>query len=273
VPHEILGSGVAVHVWAEGPSERPPLLLVHGFLGSAHWFDRLTPLLAGPFRVIRTDLLGHGRSGTAPDGYAPQDQARALAEVLGRLGITSVAVLGHSLGADVAIALAELGAPVSALMVVNEGPDYTLATTPAVNSLLRLPGIGRFLYARLPASAIRSAVARFFAPGFAMTEAFSDPDWPVLDARAVGYECFRATQDGKEQYVADVPLDIRLGRLSVPAFVLFGQQDQTYRSAESCARYRAVSGVRVETIAEAGHSPAIEAPERVASAVRRFLAE
>ena len=45
-----------------------------------------------------------------------------------------------------------LFASVAKLIVINEGPDYTVANVPAVNSLLLLPWFGSILYRNLPAS-------------------------------------------------------------------------------------------------------------------------
>jgi pimeloyl-ACP methyl ester carboxylesterase len=167
------------------------------FLGSMVWFDRLAPRLAEGLRVVRTDLLGHGRSAKPDRGYAPEDQAGILDALLGQLGVTSATVLGHSMGADIAIALAERGGTVEQLIVIDEGPEYMVATPPAVNSVLRLPGIGGLIYRSLPAFAFRMAVMSFFAPRYRLTDAFHTPERPVDDARAVPYACFRSSQAEK----------------------------------------------------------------------------
>jgi pimeloyl-ACP methyl ester carboxylesterase len=208
-----------VHVRDEGPKRGQTIVLVHGFLGSTHWFDRLAPLLAEDFRVIRTDLIGHGASSDIEGGYSPDAQGRVLTRVLDYLGVTGGTLLGHSLGADVAIAAIENGAIVDYLVVVNEGPDYTTFNRNPINALLRAPLIGPTLYRGLSAAAIRAAVARFFAPGFPMVTAFDAPLQPVSYAR----------------------------------------------SASSTLRYQAVDTATVETIADAGHSPILENPERTAS--------
>ncbi|MFJ2666773.1 alpha/beta fold hydrolase [Nocardia fluminea] len=42
-----------LHVRRDGPADAEPLLLVHGFMESLHWWDRLTPLLSDTFRSRR----------------------------------------------------------------------------------------------------------------------------------------------------------------------------------------------------------------------------
>ena len=182
--------GRNIHVREDGPSGGPPIVLVHGFLCSMRWFERLTPLLADDFRLVRTDLLGHGCSAKPNWGYAPEDQGGILDDLLGHRGVTGATVLGHSLGADVAVALAERGGKVGKLIVIDEGPDYKVAYPPAVNTVLRLPGLGRLMYRTLPTCAFRIALESFFAPGYRLADAFDTPGPAVDDARAVPYACF-----------------------------------------------------------------------------------
>lgn len=83
----------------------PPLVCLHGFLGSG---DNLWPLaehLKAQRGSLLMDLRGHGRS---PHGqpYSLEGMADDVAETLKAEGIERTAVLGHSLGGKVAMALA-----------------------------------------------------------------------------------------------------------------------------------------------------------------------
>ena len=260
-----------INVREDGRQDAPPIVLLHGFLGSMRWFDRLTPLLSAHFRVIRTDLLGHGYSSKPETGYGPENQASLLGVLLDRMGVTHATILGHSMGADVAISLAEQGFWTGRLIVIDEAPDYTVINPPGINSLLLRPRLGRVLYRSLPAFATRAAVAAFFAPGYPMADAFDVPDRPVRDARAVPYSCFQQSQAEQQRFFAETANDVRLRGLEVSTLVIFGEQDQLFRSAESCDRYRCVPNVRVERIPDAGHSPMVEKPFRTAEVILNFL--
>lgn len=85
--------------------EGPPLLCLHGFLGSG---DNLWPLaehLKAQRTSLLTDLRGHGRS---PHGrpYSLAAMADDAAETLRAEGFGRAAVLGHSLGGKVAMTMA-----------------------------------------------------------------------------------------------------------------------------------------------------------------------
>src|SRR5260370_16298321 len=61
-----------MHVVADGKPAAPALLLIHGTGASTAWWDPVVPRLAGAYRVIRGDLLGHrGASSPAGGGAHP----------------------------------------------------------------------------------------------------------------------------------------------------------------------------------------------------------
>lgn len=260
----------AVHVRVDGPEDAPPLVLVHGFGSSLHWWDRVTNLLADRYRVVRLDLLGHGGSAKPATGYHPTDQARMISEVLLALEVEKVTVVGHSLGADIAIALAERSSLVTRLVLIGQGPDYSCSTIPSSQRLLRLPVIGQVLQLRPPAPAVRRGYAFGFAPGFRLASAFADRDRIFVDERALPFTAFRQTLLGLEDYVRVRPLDERVRDLGVCTLVIFGAQDQLWNPFTSVPRYRAVPNARVEVIDDAGHTPQVETPSRVARLIDEF---
>ncbi|MFA0928667.1 alpha/beta hydrolase [Pseudomonas syringae pv. tagetis] len=90
-----------------GPEDGRPVIALHGWLDNANSFARLAPCLEG-LRVVALDLAGHGHSDHRPAGasYALADYAFDVLQVAGQLGWQRFALLGHSLGAIVAVLLA-----------------------------------------------------------------------------------------------------------------------------------------------------------------------
>lgn len=264
-----VGSG-DIHVRVDGPDGSPTLVLLHGFGCSLHWWDRVSGLLADRYRVVRLDLLGHGASSKPTTGYHPTDQARMVGEVLLALGVEKAMVVGHSLGADIAIALAERSSLVTRLALVGQGPDYSCSTIPPAQRLLRMPVVGQLLQLRPPAPAVRRGYSLSFAPGFRLASAFTDRDRIVVDESALPFAAFRQSLLGLEDYVRVRPLDERIRDLGVCTLVLFGARDQLWNPFTSVPRYRAVPNARVEVIDDAGHTPQVETPSRVARLIDEF---
>ena len=96
---------LAVH--ASGPEHAPPLLVLHGALGSTGLeTDRLVARWERSFRVYALDFSGHGGStaaGAAPSWEVYTDDASA---VLDQLDLRDTRVFGFSMGGGVALALA-----------------------------------------------------------------------------------------------------------------------------------------------------------------------
>ncbi|TCZ58567.1 alpha/beta fold hydrolase [Roseicella aquatilis] len=82
-----------------------PLVLLHGLFGSAGNWGAIQKRLAATHRVIALDLRNHGASGRAAAMDYPA-MADDVAETLRALGAAPAAVLGHSMGGKVAMALA-----------------------------------------------------------------------------------------------------------------------------------------------------------------------
>jgi pimeloyl-ACP methyl ester carboxylesterase len=114
-----------IYVRQDGPRDAPALPLIHGNASSARSWDELVPMLTRSHRVIRVDLLGHGRSAKPEDrSYALPDQARRAGEAMDRLGIgRRITAVGQSSGGATATALAgQRPGLVAALVLINTGP-------------------------------------------------------------------------------------------------------------------------------------------------------
>ncbi|MEV4012326.1 alpha/beta fold hydrolase [Nonomuraea angiospora] len=248
-----------MHVRQDGPRDAPALLLIHGTAASARSWDSLVPLLAGSHRVIRIDLLGHGRSGQPADGsYAIPDQARRAGAALDRLGVEHAVVAGHSSGGTVATALAEQRPDlVTALALINTGPsmDALIAQESAAIGPSQWPPNDE-------------QIRQFASTGF------SRPDYPVPqelvdDLRGMTFHAFVAIMQAPREYLEEQALPDRLKVLGKPLLVIFGEEDRRWRSS-SAADYRVVPGAKVELLPGAGHSPILEDPPRTAELLLAF---
>ena len=104
------------------PAGDAPVLLLHGLFGSADNWQTVSNRLAADFHVFAIDLRNHGRSPHVPEMNLPA-MARDVIDFMDAQAIPASRLLGHSLGARVAMELA-LSAPerVQALVVVDMAP-------------------------------------------------------------------------------------------------------------------------------------------------------
>ncbi|TIS53160.1 MAG: alpha/beta hydrolase [Mesorhizobium sp.] len=83
----------------------PALLMIHGFTDTSRSFSLMAPHLTG-CRLIIPDLRGHGASPAGTSGFKPADFADDIAALIGKLRLERPVLVGHSLGAMIAIELA-----------------------------------------------------------------------------------------------------------------------------------------------------------------------
>jgi pimeloyl-ACP methyl ester carboxylesterase len=271
----------AIQVTERGPTAAPargrrdragtPIVLLHCFGCSLHWWDRVEPVLAREHRVVRVDLLGFGGSEKPKSGYSMEDQAQLVALALGQLDVQGAVVVGHSMGFDVATALAAQSSElVDRLVDIDEAPDPSFGGLPFLAKLTFVPVIGQALRRISPDFAIEDGYGSAFAPGYDLGD-FSNQ--VIDDYRAMTYTSYDRSPDESDDFEDQVPLDQRVRDAAVPLLVIFGQHDQLYDDPEAAAQaYADVPGARIEIIPDAGHSPNVEKPAQTARLILRFAA-
>jgi pimeloyl-ACP methyl ester carboxylesterase len=256
-----------MHVVQDGEPSAPAVLLIHGTAASTAWWDPVVPLLASACRVVRVDLLGHGRSSSPAGGYDIPAQARRVGAVLDRLGVGRVVAIGHSTGGAVATALAEQqpGA-VAALALINTGPSTDAYVSQGLLSrLLLAPLSGRLLW-RLRTEAI---IRRAMRTGF--TRPVDVPRVIIEDTLGMTHRAVAGTARADVDYLGQRSIPARLTALGVPVLVIFGAADQRW-SSSSAAEYYVVPGARIELLPGVGHTPMLEDPQTTGKLLLDFAA-
>jgi pimeloyl-ACP methyl ester carboxylesterase len=252
----------------------PPIVLLHCYDCSLHWWDAMLPALEERHRVIRMDLLGHGGSQKPRSGYGIEEQAGLVASALNQLDVQGTVVVGHSLGGTVAVALADQASQlVDRVVIVDQAPNNDFGDTTLLDRLARVPVIGEAMWRVKVDALVEEGFEVAFAPGFDVADGFTDPDQVVKDNEAMTYTSFDTIPDAEDDYSEAVPLDVRMRNTAVPLMVIFGTEDQVYDADEALAAYRDVPGARVAAIEGAGHSPNVESPEETAALIEEFAAD
>ena len=245
--------------------EGPALVLLHGLFGARQNFGAVQKALAAEGRrVVALDLRNHGAS-PHTTGMAYPDMAADVAETLAAAGAWPAAVLGHSMGGKVAMALA-LSRPegVSRLIVADIAPVTYPAPLfaeylQAMRAMPLAPGLTRreadaAMSLAVPEPALRAFLLQNLVfPGEA-------PRWRI----------------GLGEIAAAIPeiagWPALPGRYDGPTLVLAGGHSP-YIRPEHHALFRALfPAAHFESIA-AGHWLHAENPQAFLVAVKAFLAE
>jgi pimeloyl-ACP methyl ester carboxylesterase len=239
----------------EGESnQRPALVCVHGAGSSSVIFMDVVRRLSPRRRMVALDLPGHGQSDRwLPPSEVSIDSYRdAVGTVCAHLGIERAVLLGHSMGAQVALAAAAAWPErVAGLVLVNSGAR--IAVTAALFERLA-SDFARFgkWFARLlwsPSTPL-DVVERWGA--IALT---AEPEIVEADFRAV--ERF----DGE-------PL---LARVTAPTLIFAGADDLLTPPKLAQALQTGIRGARAVVVPDAGHMVAQEQPETFFAELEAFL--
>jgi 2-haloalkanoic acid dehalogenase type II len=138
----VTSDGIGLAYWDEGAGPGPALLCLPGLTRNAEDFAPVVAAFAGRARVLRLDLRGRGASQWDPAylNYSILREAADVVELLDRLGIARVAVLGTSRGGLIAMTLAATARERLAGVVLNDvGPVVAPAGVARILGYLGLP--------------------------------------------------------------------------------------------------------------------------------------
>lgn len=246
--------------------EGPAILLLHGFGAAIDWWDDVAPSLALHHRVVRIDLIGHGGTAAPTVGYAIPRQAQLAAAVLDKLGVAHVTVIGHSMGGEVAVALAEIQPERIDRMILIDSPPTAETTFTTMTKIYLMPIIGEVLSHFQNDKAIRRGLAQGFAPNFVIPEKF------VADIRQLTYSAFRSAHTESIAYRTTRAPYKRLAAMkpSRPLLAIFGSLDAIV-PPDHAALFERVPGAKVAMIEGTGHSPMVEAPLKTLKLIEDFI--
>ncbi|TDH62825.1 alpha/beta fold hydrolase [Dankookia rubra] len=243
--------------------EGAPLVLLHGLFGAAGNWGAIQKRLAASHRVIALDLRNHGASGRdAAMGYPAM--AADVAETLTALNAAPAAVLGHSMGGKVAMALAlERPALVERLVVADIAPvTYPPALrgyVAAMQAVPLQPGLTRreadaALAATIPEPGIRAFLLQNLrfgegAPAWRLGLGEIEAAMPVIEA----FPDLAARYDG-------------------PVLVLNGERSSYIRPEHHGRILALFPRARFGTVAGSGHWVHSENPQGFLGLLETFLA-
>ncbi len=247
-----------------------PLVLLHGFTGSAASWEGVRAAFRTSRRVVALDLPGHGATVVAPGfDHSLARTADLVAAAMDALGIAAADVIGYSMGGRIALQLALAhGSRVAHLVL--ESASAGLATAPA-------RARRRAADAALAAAIERDGIAAFVARWEALPLFRSLAEQPPAVRERLRRQRLACDPAGLAVSLRGLGLGSqpwlgrRLASLASPVLLVTGERDAkfTRTAARLLPRF---ADARHEVVAAAGHVPHLEQPARFLHAVRTFFA-
>lgn len=268
--------GGAIHHLELGDPKSPALVMIHGLSGQLQHFSfAMAQELARDFRVILLDRPGCGYSHRDSDDLAsPNSQAQMIWRFLDAINISDPAVVGHSLGGAVALAMAlERPGQIHALALLAP-LTHPMATAPESFKGLRIrsPFLRRFLGHTLAVPAAKRTAVQVLADIFApepCPDAFLTEAGAALGLRPKAFVTASADIIAAEQAIPQMSKVYAQADLPTGA-VLFGEMDAIL-SPQTHGDPMQHHGFTLQLLPGRGHMLPITAPAESVRFVRETV--
>ena len=243
--------GTEIPYAASGPPTGPAIVMLHGLSDSWRSFEPVFAALPTDVRAVAVSLRGHGDAGQPAAGYDLTSLAADVVSLLEQLELDEVVLVGHSLGAAVA------------LQVARQAPDrlHALVLIGAFATPTEHP-----LVAELAAAVaeLKDPVDRAFIEEFQAGTVHGDvPDPYMLQVVAESAKVpARAWQGALDGFIAADHLGAAAA-VSVPTTLLWGDRDAYVPRADQNRLLALLPSARLEVYEDTGHAVHWEQPARV----------
>ncbi len=247
---ETFADGLTVRIEERGSGR--PILVLHGGGGpqSVSGFAEALSTRAHVLTPIHPGFAGEPR----PKWFnSIDDLALTYLELLERLDLRDVMVVGFSIGGWIASELA-------------------VRDTTSLGSIVLVDAVGIQVEGHEIADVFPltpdelSALSYHNPAAFRIDPTTLSPD--QVAARAANFQALGVY--GREPGMHDPKLRRRLGRVTIPALVVWGESDGVVDADYGRAYAKSLPNARFKLIPEAGHVPQIEQPERLLKLVWEF---
>ena len=243
-----------------GVGEAPPVILLHGFGADLNNWMFNQPALAEASRVIALDLPGHGGSTKTLTDGSPAALAELLIAFMAAQGLEAAHLVGHSLGAAVALELA-LAAPARVLSLSLISPA---GLGPEIN--------GGFITGFIEAKRrkqLKPVLQQLVTDPALITRDMLDDvlKFKRLDGAEAALRLIAEASFSGGRQTRD--LSGRLGELDQAIQVIWGRDDQVIPASQAAGL---PARVTLRLLEGAGHMPHMEKASEVNTLISDFLA-
>jgi pimeloyl-ACP methyl ester carboxylesterase len=265
--------GVRIYVEDQGTTTLPEaIVFLHGFGGSTFsWRYNIPFFVAQGYRVVAVDMKGFGLSDKDfSSDYSHLAQAEIVANILDKLGISRVYIVGHSMGTSVMLYFTHLYPQKVIGLVSVDGALNIDKISPFPSALVSFGPVHR---------AIRVALSYYLTKdriGAILESAYYNKE--IVTTEVINNYYYRAvSHDWTQSLLAmtrDMPknvIDFPLESILSPTLILWGENDTWVTWANIDKWRHKIPDSKFYTIPEVGHMLMEEKPDVFNEIVLGFL--
>ncbi len=260
-------------------TDRPTLLLLHGFPTSSWDWSQIWENLTSHFHVIAPDLLGYGFSAKPVDyDYSILDQADLCEALLTRLGVREYHILAHDYGDTVAqelLARAHDGSATSELKSVCflNGGLFPETHRARLAQRLLLSPLGSIFAKQMDITRFATNMTSVFGAGTPPSRAELEAMWSMIienNGVRVMHKLIAYIPERKQYRPRWVGAMTKARNDDIPLRLINGADDPVSGRHMAKLYSELVPAADVMLLNGIGHYPQIEAPQEVLRGVLGF---
>jgi len=236
-----------------------PLVLIHGFLGSAEMWEPQINFFKNYFRVITPDIPGFGKSNKAQSYSDINSIARLVLECLDEKKIDEFYLLGHSMGGMIVQEIAKInGKKILKLICYSTGPKGEMPGRfeTVEQSIANLNNKGLKVMARNIAKTwfIEGEKAKYFST---CVEAGKQTSLQAAENSLIAFQKWNGVSD--------------LKNIKNETLIIWGDQDKSYNHTQIKILEKEIKNSKLIVFKGCAHNVHLEQPNLFNTTVKNFL--
>ncbi|MCX6760644.1 MAG: alpha/beta hydrolase [Candidatus Nealsonbacteria bacterium] len=234
----------------------PAVLLLHGWGGSSDsWLEVEEFLVKENYFVIAPDLPGFGKSAPPPEPWGIQDYSDFIFNFTEKLKLDSFFLLGHSFGGRIAIKFSGQHADKLKSLILCDAAGIRIEPNIKTKTIMAAAKVGNVLFSHRLFAVIKERLRNIFY--------FLLRNRDYVKADGVMRETIKKALG--ENLFSELP------KIKVKTLIVWGEADQLVPVKCAHVFNKKIVGSQLNIMPKIGHSPHLEAPEKLSQIIIYFL--
>lgn len=254
---------LAYQISGQGPYT---LVLIHGMAASHHYWDQFLPYIPNTYQIIMIDLLGFGNSPKPKNTtYNLKNHCDPIIELLNRLKIKDMTIIGHSMGAIISLELArQMGQGVKKLVLI--GLPWFISAQEARRAITKGKTLNMLSFYGPTSWALCNLWCRLGRP---LTKHLTKLYLPKLSKTAAQdslKHTWQSYNSSRRWIIENQNLKSIFDVLKIPIILIYGQNENPI-ILKNIVVQNFNENVRIEKLSNAGHQVVLEQPAKLAKLI------
>jgi pimeloyl-ACP methyl ester carboxylesterase len=249
--------------------DKPPIILIHGFVASSYTFHHIKPLLANDFSVIAIDLPGFGRSEKSTSFiYSFDNYANLIIECLNYFSIEEAYIAGHSMGGQIALYTAKKAPEKVKKLILFSSSGYLPKARPLLKYSSYLPFFHLLAKKKISSQTVVQNLKNVFYDQSLITKDQIEEYGRPLQDKNFPKALIRLLRHREGDLRSD-----ELHTINTPTLLLWGEKDKVVPLTIGKKLAKDLPNARLISYEKAGHLITEEKPQELYEQILSFTEE